>query len=203
MWPIPWWIWCHTSPLWTEWVTNACVNITFARFATRAVIKSEIKTLVLQLRCFGHFSFNSASAFVVISRLYFTFTPRASDKYFLFQKDIRTFWLHYNIYRNLWNPRLCASFSHSLTWLQRGGKFCVKIGRYSPRWLGVCSPPPQKYSTLLQLPPPPPMSGLSCPSCSASYVTLNTELGKCGQKSPNRPTCLPDVYLPLTTPSRT
>ena len=39
MWPIPWCIWCNTSPPVGDRMTNTCKNITFARFATRAVIK--------------------------------------------------------------------------------------------------------------------------------------------------------------------
>ena len=38
MWPIPWCIWCNTSPPGLG-QTNACENITFARFATWAVIR--------------------------------------------------------------------------------------------------------------------------------------------------------------------
>ena len=62
MWPIPWCIWCHTSPplTWIEWVTHTCENITFARFATRAEIISPFinsKTFSSILLTIFNFSF--------------------------------------------------------------------------------------------------------------------------------------------------
>ena len=45
MWPIPWCIWCHLPPPHRYYrMTDACENISFAHFATRAVnISKQIK----------------------------------------------------------------------------------------------------------------------------------------------------------------
>ena len=66
MWPIPWCIWCHLPPSWTEWVTHACENITFARFATWAVKKTPqgscTETKVYMKDSTVHKSFNMGSS---------------------------------------------------------------------------------------------------------------------------------------------
>ena len=55
-------LWCCTPPSpprWTEWVTHACKNITFARFATRAVI-NNIHQSKFSLSCSFSLGLNTA-----------------------------------------------------------------------------------------------------------------------------------------------
>ena len=46
----------HTSPRWTEWVTHACENITFARYATRAVTRTAFQWGAYRPLANWHFS---------------------------------------------------------------------------------------------------------------------------------------------------
>ena len=88
MWPIPWYIWCHLRPSWTEWVAHACENITFARFAMWAVIKmfSKVRKQIHQ-QIHRNVKNNSFQSFLVHNILSITEYKRSFS--FLPKSNIR------------------------------------------------------------------------------------------------------------------